>query len=100
MYKYRHSPIVTNSHIPNQSRSYSFFFICFTHRLDKLEILRQFPLRSHATKAGVVELVDTRDSKSRFFGSMGSIPIVGIFANIWPLSKGAFFVRANLEFES
>jgi hypothetical protein len=26
----------------------------------------------------VAELVDARDSKSRFFGSMGSIPIAGI----------------------
>lgn len=30
-------------------------------------------------EAGVAELVDARDSKSRFFGSMGSIPIAGIF---------------------
>ena len=28
--------------------------------------------------AGVAELVDARDSKSRFLGSMGSIPIAGI----------------------
>ncbi len=27
--------------------------------------------------AGVAELVDARDSKSRFLGSMGSIPIAG-----------------------
>ena len=30
--------------------------------------------------AGVAELVDARDSKSRFLGSMGSIPIAGIFS--------------------
>ena len=29
--------------------------------------------------AGVAELVDARDSKSRFLGSMGSIPIAGIY---------------------
>ena len=34
--------------------------------------------------AGVAELVDARDSKSCSLGSMGSIPIAGIFS----LSKG------------
>ena len=29
--------------------------------------------------AGVAELVDARDSKSRFYGSAGSIPAAGIF---------------------
>ncbi len=33
------------------------------------------PLRK---EAGVAELVDARDSKSRSLGSMGSIPIAGI----------------------
>ena len=31
-------------------------------------------------KAGVAELVDARDSKSRSFGSAGSIPAAGIFS--------------------
>ena len=30
-------------------------------------------------EAGVAELVDARDSKSRFFGSVGSIPTAGTF---------------------
>lgn len=29
------------------------------------------------TRAGVAELVDARDSKSRFFGSVGSSPTTG-----------------------
>lgn len=49
----------------------------FTHRLDKSRQVTTFtPV---ARQAGVAELVDARDSKSRFLGSMGSIPIAGIF---------------------
>jgi hypothetical protein len=38
--------------------------------------------------AGVAELVDARDSKSRFFGSVGSIPTAGtgFFCSVWRLS--------------
>ena len=32
-----------------------------------------------SSDAGVAELVDARDSKSRFYGSAGSIPAAGIF---------------------
>ena len=32
------------------------------------------------TRAGVAELVDARDSKSRFFGSVGSSPTTGTIA--------------------
>ena len=32
-----------------------------------------------AREAGVAELVDARDSKSRSFGSVGSIPTAGIY---------------------
>ncbi len=43
------------------------------------------PAKQHA---GVVELVDTRDSKSRFFGSAGSIPAAGIFCSKLEESSG------------
>jgi hypothetical protein len=44
--------------------------------------LEEDSARSYEKEAGVAELVDARDSKSRFFGSMGSIPIAGIFREV------------------
>ena len=45
--------------------------------------VRRGPKPRFPSHAGVAELVDARDSKSRFFGSAGSIPAAGTLNCLW-----------------